>query len=283
MLLQDQNESVELTQVRSWLDAAGDFLIAWGPRVLGALLTLFVGWLVARLLARTVRRLLDRGRVDPMLTSFLGNLTYVALMTFVVVSAAGQIGVQTASFIAVIGAAGVAIGFAMQGSLSNLAAGVMLLVFRPFRAGDVVEAGGTLGTVDEVGIFATTFRTPDNKRVIVSNSKVTGDNITNFSAFPTRRVDLVFAIAHDDDLLKAKEVVRKVLDSDPRVLKDPAPEIAVGQLGESSVNLVCRPWVATKDYWAVTFDLLERVKLALGEAGMRIPYPQRDVHLHSVA
>jgi small conductance mechanosensitive channel len=203
-------------------------------------------------------------------------------MTFVIVAAIGTLGVQTTSFVAVLGAAGLAVGFALQGSLSNFAAGVMLIVFRPFKAGDYVEAGGTAGSVQEVSIFTTVMKTPDNKKVIIPNSQITGGSITNYSAMETRRVDMVFGIGYGDNIKQAKDTLEQILAADERILKDPAPTIAVSELADSSVNFVVRPWVKTADYWAVYFDLTEKVKLTFDEKGISIPFPQQDVHMHQV-
>jgi small conductance mechanosensitive channel len=201
----------------------------------------------------------------------------------VVIAGLGQAGVSTAPFVAVIGAAGLAVDFALQGSLSNFAAGVMIIFFRPFRVGDVIEGGGTLGAVEEIQVFATILKTADNKRIIVPNSALTSGNIINYSANPNRRVDLVFGIGYDDDMAKAKGIAMEILARHPLVLKDPAPEVVVGQLADSSVNLYVRPWVRNADYWATYFDLIESIKGAFDKQGITIPFPQRDVHLHQVA
>lgn len=258
-------------------------LIEWGmlygTKILAAVAIIIIGRIVVGLLAKLLKRLLSKAGTEETLSKFLVTLTKAALMTFVLISAIGALGVQTASFIAVIGAAGLAIGFALQGSLANFASGVMLIVFRPFSAGNYVEAGGTSGTVEEVHIFNTILKTPDNRKVIIPNSKVTGDTITNYSAKEMRRVDLVFGIGYGDDILKAKEILNRILAEDPRVLKDPAPTVGVLELADSSVNFAVRPWVNTADYWAVYFDLTEKVKLTFDEEGVSIPFPQRDVHL----
>ncbi len=256
-----------------------ELAIELGPRFLAAVAILVIGWIVARIVARLLRRLLEKGNVDPTLTLFLGNVAYLGLLAFVLVAAISKLGVETASLVAALGAAGFAIGFALQGSLSNFAAGIMLMIFRPLRAGDLVEAGGALGTVQEVGVFATTLHTPDNRRVTISNSSVTGANIVNYTINVTRRVDLVFGISYDDDVQLAKQVIQEVLDRDPRILKEPATVIGLGALADSSVNLFCRPWVNAADYWPVVFDTNEAVKRAFGTRGIHIPYPQRDVHL----
>lgn len=265
------------------LERVRELAVQYGERVAFAVAILAVGWFVARLFTNAVRKALERAHVDVTLARFLGNLAQMLAMTFVIVAAISKLGVETASFVAVLGAAGFAVGFALQGSLSNFAAGVMIMFFRPFKAGDMVDAGGTSGVVDEVGIFSTVILTPDNKRVIVANSSITGNNITNYSAMPTRRVDLEFGVSYGDDLKRAKQLILDVLARDARVLKDPAPVVAVGKLADSSVQLVCRPWVATADYWVVYWDTLENVKRAFDENGITIPFPQRDVHLHQVA
>lgn len=204
----------------------------------------------------------------------------IGLITFVIISAAAQIGIQTASFVAIIGAAGLAIGFALQGSLSNLAAGVMLMIFKPIKIGDFIEGGGSTGSVESIGIFVTTLVTPDNKVVIVPNSTMTNANITNYTAKDQRRVDLVFGIGYSDDIDKAKNVIQSVLNNDSRVLKDPAPQIVVSELADSSVNFNVRPWVNTKDYWDVYFETNEQIKKQFDEQKISIPFLQRDVHMH---
>jgi small conductance mechanosensitive channel len=248
-------------------------------------LILVIGWIAARVLRGMVEKLLERSKVEETLARFVSRLVHVAVLTFVIIAALSRLGVQTASFIAVVGAAGLAVGLALQGSLANFAAGVLLILFKPCKAGDYIEAAGVTGTIEEVGIFTTRLRSPDNKAIIIPNAKLTGDNITNYTAKDTRRVDLVVGVAYDADLKQAREVLAGVLAKDDRVLDDPAPKIAVAELADSSVNFVVRPWVKTEDCWDVYFDLTEAVKVALDEAGIGIPFPQRDVHLfqHSPA
>lgn len=264
-----------------------DKLLEWaaqyGTKIIGAIAILIIGRLLIGVIVRIVRRLMQRAKSEETLTKFVTSLTKIVLMVFIVLAALGTLGVETTSFVAIIGAAGLAIGFALQGSLANFAAGVMLIIFRPFKVGDYVEAGGTAGSIEAVGIFHTTFNTPDNKEVIVPNSSITGGNITNYSAKETRRVDLVFGIGYGDDIKLAKETLEEIVNADPRVLKDPAPTIAVSELADSSVNFVVRPWVKTADYWAVLFDLTEKVKLTFDAKGISIPFPQQDVHMHQVA
>ncbi len=268
-------------RLQQYLDMAIGYAMAYGPKLILALLTLFIGlWLVNKVLNASDRAL--SSRFDPTLTKFLHNLTSVGLKALLIVSVLGMVGVETTSFIAVLGAAGLAVGLALQGNLSNFASGVMILIFKPLKVGDFVTAAGQSGTVHEIQIFNTILKTPDNKRIIIPNSKITGDALTNFSAEPTRRVDMVFGIGYDDDLRQAKQELQKLVEADSRILKDPAPLIAVSELGDSSVNLTVRVWVNSPDYWGVYFDMHENVKLRFDEVGISIPYPQRDVHLHQV-
>jgi small conductance mechanosensitive channel len=258
-----------------WLEANGASLVT-------ALVILVLGRIVVGIIIGIVRRLMRRANVDETLTGFVANITRFALMLFVVLAALNELGVQTTSFIAVIGAAGLAVGLALQGSLGNFASGVMLVLFKPFKKGDYVEAGGTSGSVEEISIFHTVLRTPDNKRVIVPNGGITGGNITNYSAHETRRVDLVFGIGYSDDIDQARAVITEILSADDRVLKDPAPTVALLELADSSVNFAVRPWVKTSDYWAVLFDVNEKVKKTFDARGIGIPFPQRDVHLYQM-
>jgi small conductance mechanosensitive channel len=260
-----------------------EWLVSYGPRLIGAVVVLVVGWWASRLIRSMVRRLMGRADLDETLTAFAGNLTYMALMALVVVTSLGQLGVATTSFAAIIGASALAIGFALQGSLANFAAGVMLMLFRPFKVGDFVEAGGVSGVVEEVQVFATKIRTGDNREITVPNGSITSGSIVNNSAKETRRIDLVFGIGYGDDIAKAKNVLSEIVDADERVLKDPAPTIAVSELADSSVNLVCRPWVRTGDYGAVRSDVIERVKLEFDRQHISIPFPQTDVHVHQAA
>lgn len=250
--------------------------------IASALAVLFIGRWMAKILARLFKKLLVKSKVDETLVAFGGNVAYALLLAFVAVAALNRLGVETTSLAAAIAAAGLAIGLALQGSLSNLAAGVMIIAFRPFRIGDYIEAGGTAGAVADISIFTTTFKTPDNKTVIVPNAQITGGNIINYSAQRERRLDLVFGIGYGDDLKKAKDVLEGILAEDPRVLKDPAPVVAVLSLGDNSVNIAVRPWVKKLDYWDAHFAITEKVKLRFDEEGITIPYPQRDVHLYAV-
>jgi len=256
-------------------------LSTWGLQVLGALAVLVIGRWVAGKLRKGTARALERTKTDATLVPFLSAIVYYLALAVVLIAVLGLFGIETTSLIAVLGAAGLAVGLALQGTLSNFSSGVMLLVFRPFRAGDYVVVGGTAGTVQEVGIFTTVLHTPDNVRIIVPNSAIYGSTITNYSANETRRNDLVVGVSYGDDLALAQKTIESVLASDSRVLEDPAPVVAVSELGDSSVNFVVRPWCQASDYWALRFDLTRRLKEELEQAGCSIPFPQRDVHVHN--
>lgn len=244
-----------------------------------ALLIFIVGRIVVSVVVGFAGKLLRVRKMDDILVSFLLAILRWVLLLFVVIAALSQLGIDTTSLIALLGAAGLAIGLSLQSSLSNFASGVMLIIFRPFTKGDFVEAGGATGVVETISIFTTTMTTPDNKEVIVPNGAIIGANITNYSARATRRVDMVFCISYDDDLLKAKALLQEIIDEDPRVLKDPAPVIALGTLNDSSVDFLVRPWAKSEDYWSLLWDTTEKVKLKFDEAGISIPYPQMDLHM----
>jgi len=257
-----------------------EWIALYGIKVIAAILILIIGRWAAMGVRALVRRLLTRSRVDETLVSFITSVSYVAIMAFIIIAALGQLGVQTASFVAVVGAAGLAIGLALQGSLANFAAGVLMIIFKPFKVGDFIEAGGTSGVVEEIGIFTTEIKSPDNKKVIVPNAKLTGDNIVNYTAKDQRRVDMVAGVSYSDDLEKVRKVLEQILAEDDRILDDPAPTIGVLELGDSSVNFAVRPWVKTADYWNVFFDTQEKIKKRFDAEGISIPFPQRDVHLY---
>ena len=263
------------------LDAATimALLLGWGGRIVAALLIFVIGRWVAKRISLGVARATEKAGVDPTLTRFLRSLVYMSLLVMVALAAVQQLGVEATSFFAILGAAGLAIGLALKDSLANFSSGVMLVFFRPFKIGDFVEAGGVAGTVDSIKIFNTIIKTGDNRLITVPNSQVYGGTITNYSALDTRRIDLVFGIGYDDNVVRAKEIIKSGLDADERILDDPAPTIMMLELADSSVNFAVRPWVATGDYWAVRGDVLEGVKKALEDNGLSIPYPQRDVHL----
>ncbi|MGD8697936.1 MAG: mechanosensitive ion channel [Gemmatimonadales bacterium] len=251
----------------------------WGLKLLGALVLLFIGRIAAGWTRKIVRRGLTAGNVDATLVPFISGVAYYVILVAVIVAVLGVVGIQTASLLAVLGAAGLAIGLALQGTLSNVASGVMLLVFRPFQVGDYIEAGGTAGSVEAIGLFSTTLNTPDNVKILVPNSQVYGQTIKNYAANDTRRNDMVIGISYDDDIGLAAETIKRVLAADERVLAEPEPVVAVSELGDSSVNLVVRPWCKKEDYWGLRFDMMRTLKEQLEAAGCSIPYPQRDVHL----
>lgn len=252
----------------------------YGLRIVAALLILIIGKWLAGWIRRLARQAMERSKVDEVLVGFLGNILYYLLIVAVLITAVSQLGVQTTSFIAVLGAAGLAVGLALQGSLANFASGVLIILFRPFKVGDFVEAGGVSGAVDEIGILMTHMHTFDNKALVIPNSQVMGTHIINYTARDTRRCDMVFGISYSDDIDKAKEVFAEVIAGDERCLQEPAPNIAVSELGDSSVNFLVRPWVKTEDYWPVYWSMQEKMKKRLEAAGITIPFPQRDVHLH---
>ena len=254
----------------------------WGLKGLGALVVLIVGRMIAKWARKGVQKALERGKMDPTLVPFVSSITYYLVLVFVLIAVLGMVGIQTASMIAVLGAAGLAVGFALQGTLANFASGVMLLVFRPFQKGDFIEAAGVAGAVDSVGIFTTALNTPDNVRVVMPNSTVWGQTIKNYATNPTRRIDLVMSISYGDDIGLAIDTITRVLKNDARVLDEPAPTVATAELADSSVNIVVRPWCKREDYWAVRFDLTRALKEQLESVGCSIPFPQTDVHLHEV-
>ena len=269
--------------VTSMLASTMDLVTTWGIRVLGALVVLLIGRVLSGWARGTVRKIMTRGNVDNTLVPFISNLVYYLMMAFVIIAVLGLFGIPTASVIAVLGAAGLAVGLALQGTLGNFAAGVMLLLFRPFRVGDAVDIAGTMGSVQEISIFNTVLNTPDNVRIIVPNGTVFGQTIRNFSTNDTRRVDMVFGVGYGDDIDNAMKIMNNALASDERVLKDPAPVVALTELADSSVNFVVRPWCRREDYWALRWDLTRRLKEDLEAGGCNIPYPQHDVHLHQVS
>lgn len=259
------------------------YLIPWAIKIAIALAIFLVGKIIAGYIARFITRLMERGRMDAMLVKFLSTLCYAILLVAVVLAAIDSLGVPITSLLAIVGAAGLAIGLALKDSLANFAAGVMILILRPFRTGDFIDAGGILGVVDEIGMFATFMHTPDNRRIIVPNSSIINGTITNANALPTRRIDLVIGISYDDSIAEARRIITEVVNADPRVLKDPAFTVGAMDLADSSVNLFVRPWVKSEDFWMTRSDLIERIKTTLEDNGLTIPYPQQDVYMHTVA
>ena len=261
------------------VEAFWDWFSDYSLNIIGAILILLVGKWLARRISNLLAKLLERNNIDLTLVHFLTNLTYYSLIVLVVVASAGRLGINTTSFLTIIGAAGLAVGLALKDSLSNFAAGVMLVLFRPFTIGDVVSTAGITAKVEKITIFNTLFCSPDNQLIIVPNNKIISDIITNITAKDTRRIDLTVGISYSDDMAKTKDILIRLAKEESRILADPAPIVAVAELADSSVNLVFRPWVKTADYWDVRFDLTERIKNRLDEAGISIPFPQQDVHL----
>ncbi|MFU2077253.1 mechanosensitive ion channel family protein [Avibacterium endocarditidis] len=256
-----------------------EYVISYGTKILLALAIYLIGKRIARLFSRLLSKGVYHSTKDEMLQSFVKSISYFLFLLMVIIAALSQLGINTSSLVALIGAAGLAIGLALQNSLQNFAAGVMILIFKPFRKGDVVESCGVVGKVEQIGLLFLELRTGDNKTILVPNGKVFGDSITNYSNNATRRIDFIFDIDYKANIEQAKAIVADILAQDPRVLKDPEPTIAVGALAANSVQLVVRPWVNTADYWAVHFDITEKVKLAFDEAGIEIPFPQMNIHL----
>lgn len=271
-----------LSQAEKWLTNNSDLLVQYGVNIISAVLILFIGNIIVKAVANSVSKVLEKKNMDKAVVEFVHGLVRYLLFVIVLIAALGRVGVQTASVVAVIGAAGLAVGLALQGSLSNFAAGVLIVAFRPFKSGDYVEIGGVAGSVEAIQIFQTVLKTPDNKMVVVPNSGVIGSPITNYSRHETRRVDLVIGVSYSADLKQTKQVIRDVLEKDTRILKDPDIQIGVLALADSSVNFVVRPWCKTADYWDVYFDSTQAIKEALDEAGIEIPFPQMDVHLNKV-
>jgi small conductance mechanosensitive channel len=264
-------------RLAQWLEEHGT---AFALNLLFAAAILVIGRWVAKMATRALGAAIGRGQAEETLARFVTTLAYTLMMVLVIVVALDRLGVPTTSLAAVLAAGGLAIGLALQGSLSNFAAGILLIVLKPFRVGHYVEAGGTAGIVEEIQIFHTVLRTPDNRRVIVPNSAINNGTVTNYSALDTRRIDLVIGCGYNDDLRAVKQFLEEVVAGDERIMKDPAPFVAIDALADSSINFAVRPWVKASDYAAVKSDLLEKIKLGFDERGFNIPYPQQDVHLH---
>jgi len=262
------------------METALEYISLYGLKIVVAIVIFVIGKFLARKVADLIASFMEKAEVDPTLVQFAKSLTYFGLLLMVTLASLNALGVNTTSFIAVLGAASLAVGLALQGSLANIGAAVLIIFFRPFKVGDFVEAGGAVGTVEEINLFSTIISPVDNRTIIVPNSAIIGGNIVNFSKKDTRRVDITFGIGYDDDLKLAKETLVELLGSDERVLKDPEPFVAVSELADSSVNFITRTWVKSEDYWGVYFDTIERVKLTFDEKGISIPYPQMDIHLN---
>jgi len=267
-------------QITRLSDEAWAMVLSYAPKLLLALVTLLAGlWVIRRFV-----RFLDAklGEKDPTLSKFLCGLLSILLKVLLLISVASMVGISTTSFIAVLGAAGLAVGLALQGSLSNFAGGVLILVFKPFRVGDLIEAQGFIGTVIEIQILYTIINTADNRRVTIPNAHLSNNSVTNYSAYPTRRIEMNFGIGYGDDIQKAKAVICALLDEDERVLREPEPLVVVGSLGESAVNITVRAWGSAADIWPIYWSMQEKVKERFDAEGISIPFPQRDVHLHQV-
>jgi len=267
-------------EVQQLIQKGYELVTLFGVKIIAALAVFIIGRWVAKYLGNLAQRLMEKRHVDPTLTKFVASLTYIALLAFVIIAALGMLGIQTTAFIAVLGAAGLAVGLALQGSLSNFAAGVLMIIFRPFKVGDFIEAAGVAGTVEEIQIFTTQLATPDNKTIIIPNAKLSADNIVNYSSKGTRRADMVFGIGYEDDIDKARDIITEILSNDERVLKDPPLQVALSELADSSVNFIARAWVNAGDYWGVVYDATETVKKRFDAEGISIPFPQRDVHIY---
>ncbi len=263
------------------IETLTDIAVTFGFKILGAIATFVVGTWLAKAIQEFATKLMTRRKVETTLVTFVSNFLYFTIYAFVVLAALAQLGIQTTSFIAVLGAAGLAVGLALQGSLSNFAAGVLLILFRPFKVNDYIEGGGVAGTVQEIQIFTTTLISPDNVVIVVPNSNILGGNITNYTAKSMRRVDFVFGVGYTDDIDQVKTVIMDVLNQDERILKDPAPTVGILELADSSVNFAVRPWVMTADYWAVFFHINEMMKKRFDSEGISIPFPQQDVHMYT--
>jgi small conductance mechanosensitive channel len=279
-IMEETTTIITTSKLTVWGSVALDFIAQYGVKIVIAIILFLVGRSVAKSISALAKRGFTKSKMDSTLVGFLGNIIYFMLFAAVIIAVLDVVGIQTTSLIAVIGAAGLAIGLALQGSLANFAAGVMLILFRPFKQGDFVTAGGSTGTVEEISLFTTNLKTPDNKAVIVPNSAITSGSITNFSAKDTRRIDMVYGVSYKDDIKKVKTVIQTILDADERILKDPAPTIGILELADNSVNFAVRPWVNAADYWAVFFDLNETIKIRFDAEGISIPFPQHDVHLY---
>ncbi|MDX1810010.1 MAG: mechanosensitive ion channel [Sulfurospirillaceae bacterium] len=260
------------------LDSITTILSIYGLKFVGSIFIFYIGRIVAKALTKFSKTAMKKAKVDETIVHFMANIIYGALLVFIILAALSNLGVNTTSFIAVLGAAGLAVGLAFQGTLSNIGAGVLLVFFRPFNVGDFIDAAGASGTVEEINLFSTLLKTGDNKQIIIPNSAIIGKNIINYSKKETRRVDFVFGIGYDDDLKLAKTTLQEIIDADERILKDPVSLIAVSELGNSSVNFTVRAWTKSGDYWGVFFDITEKVKLTFDEKNISIPYPQMDVH-----
>lgn len=270
-----------MINVEELMSMVQNFVVTYGVKLIGAVLTLVIGlWIVNQLVSR-VGKMMVKSNVDPSLVPFLKSLLNIGLKVAVVITAASVASIEMTSFVAILGAAGLAVGLALQGTLQNFAGGVIILLLKPFKVGDFIDATGYTGTVKEIQIFHTILNTPDNKIIIIPNGNLANSSLTNFSRMPERRVDFTFGIGYGDNFEQAKGIIMSIIEADARIKKDPAPFVRVGQLADSSVNITTRVWVDAAEYWNVHFDMIETVKLKFDEAGVNIPFPQMDVHVHN--
>ena len=268
-----------MNSIEVYTEKAVDLIMTFGPKLIGAIITLIIGWWIIKVIQKTLRKTFEKRDIEPSLRGFLNSMIGILLKTMLLVSVVGMVGVEMTSFIAILGAAGLAIGMALSGTLQNFAGGVMILLFKPFKTGDFIDAQGHKGVVNEIQIFNTILKTPDNKTIIIPNGGLSTSSMVNFSTEANRRVDFVFGIAYGDDVDKAKSVLRKLIDADSRIHQEPEPFIAVSELADSSVNLVVRVWSEAANYWGIFFDLTENVYKTFEKEGINIPFPQMDVHL----
>jgi small conductance mechanosensitive channel len=280
---EDIKQMQEMVNMDKYADTAVQMTMNYAPQLVLAIITLFIGLWIVGAVVSGANKAFTHGGMEPTLQKFLQSLINVGLKALLIISVASMIGIETTSFIAVLGAAGLAVGLALQGSLANFAGGVLILMLRPYKVGDFIDSSGRMGTVREIGIFHTIMTTGDNKTIIIPNGSISNSAIINFSTQATRRVDIVFGIVYDDDLRKAKDILRGLIEADERIHKEPAPLIVISALGESSVDITTRSWVDAANYWPVLFALTENAKLAFDAAGITIPYPQRDVHIYQAS
>lgn len=267
--------------VQYYIQKAIDLVIEYGPKLLLAIIVLIVGLWLIKFIVRGFKKALEKGDVDLSIRKFLINIAGILLKVLLLISVASMVGIATTSFVAILGAAGLAVGLALQGSMANFAGGVIILIFKPFKVGDLIDAQGYLGTVNGINIFTTVLKTPDNKTVVIPNGILSNGSMVNLSTEGIRRVDLVFGIGYNDDIKKTKQVLKNIVEANEKILKEPEPIIAVGELADSSVNFKVLIWCNTSDYWDVFFDMHEKVKLTFDEAGIGIPFPQRDIHIYN--
>ena len=275
-------DKIELSSIDKYSDMALEMIMTNGPKLILAIIVLLIGLRIIGGISKLLNKAFEKKKVDETLRPFILSMVTILLKVMLFVSVASMIGIETTSFVAIIGAAGLAVGLALQGSLSNFAAGVLIVAFRPFKSGDYVEIGGVAGSVDSIQIFQTVLTTPDNKMIVVPNGSVIGSPITNYSRHATRRIDLMIGVSYGSDLQKTKELLTRICESDDRILKEPGIKVGVHTLADSSVNFVVRPWVKTADYWNVYFDLMQAIKEGLDKEGIEIPFPQMDVHVNKV-